>query len=346
MPRRPLILPIRSRDATLQGAGVAFWLVLLLAVAMGGARAISGAPTLIDALIPPGLMAAQAKSDASPGTLVLSLQERFPASDYASQVLTPLAAHGYPDWLSARVEHAHMEGQGMAAPAQTLPAIAIVIDDLGDDVPATRRAIALPGAVSLAFLPYPDATPNLAREALRAGHQILVHMPMEPDGTNDPGPNALRADLDAAEIDRRLQWSLARVPGFSGINNHEGSKFTADRAALIPVIEALADRHVFFLDSRTTPDSAVVSLSRVFGVASAGRDIFLDDVQTPGAIEASLAQAEVLAKRDGVAIAIGHPHGTTLDALSRWRHDGFDLVPVSVAIRLKTQKEAMQTAMH
>jgi len=347
MPRRPLILA--SRDATLQGAGIVFWLVLLLAAAMGGARAVSGFPALANALIPPGLMAAQASSEATSGAVVLALRERFAASVYASQVLTPVASHGYPDWLAARIEYA--QGQGAAAPATVVPApaIAIVIDDLGDDEAATRRAIALPPAVSLAFLPYPDATPTLAREALRAGHQILVHVPMEPDGTNDPGPNALRANLDAAEIDRRLDWALARVPGFSGINNHEGSRFTADRAALIPVIEALADRHVFFLDSRTTADSAVVMLSRAFGVASAARDIFLDDLQTPDAIRAALARTEGLARRDGAAIAIGHPHGATLDALKIWtaqaRERGYQLVPANVAIRMKTERDARLLAL-
>jgi len=333
MPRRPLILA--SRDATLQGAGIVFWLVLLLAAAMGGARAVSGFPALANALIPPGLMAAQASSEATSGAVVLALRERFAASVYASQVLTPVASHGYPDWLAARIEYA--QGQGAAAPATVVPApaIAIVIDDLGDDEAATRRAIALP--------------PTLAREALRAGHQILVHVPMEPDGTNDPGPNALRANLDAAEIDRRLDWALARVPGFSGINNHEGSRFTADRAALIPVIEALADRHVFFLDSRTTADSAVVMLSRAFGVASAARDIFLDDLQTPDAIRAALAQTEALARRDGAAIAIGHPHGATLDALKIWtaqaRERGYQLVPANVAIRMKTERDARLLAL-
>jgi uncharacterized protein len=342
MPRRPLILT--SRDATLQGAGVAFWFVLLLAIGVGGERAVSGAPALVDALIPPGLMAAQAESKALP--VVLTLHERFAASEYASQVLTPVASHGYPDWLAARIEYAQGAGPGAVAPVTGVPVIAIVIDDLGDDSLTTRRAIALLPAVSLAFLPYPDATPILAREALRAGHQILVHVPMEPDGADDPGPNALRADLDPSEINRRLEWALGRVPGFSGINNHEGSRFTADRAALIPVIETLADRHVFFLDSRTTPDSAVVALSRAFGVASAARDVFLDDVQTTQAIQAALAQTEALARREGVAIAIGHPHGVTLDALAAWRAhpDGFDLVPVSVAIRLKTQREFLASA--
>ncbi len=238
---------------------------------------------------------------------------------------------------------------GTAAPTFTpvmAPVIALVLDDLGSDIAATRRAIRLASPATLSFLPYPDATPMLAREAERAGHQVLVHVPMEPEGRDDPGPNALLTGLSAGEIGRRLVWALGRVPGFSGINNHMGSRFTADRSALLPVVEILADRHVFFLDSRTTPNSAVIPLSHAFGVASAGRDVFLDDEQTMSAVDAELAVTERIAREQGVAIAIGHPHATTLAALEVWlaRLRGFELVPVSTAIRLKTEREALASA--
>ncbi|HEY2068773.1 MAG TPA: divergent polysaccharide deacetylase family protein [Rhizomicrobium sp.] len=342
MTARPSIR--RRRDARLHSA--AFWLLLVLAVAVGGMRALEGAPALLQMLVPPGLLAAEAQSVAQP-RVALPLTERFPVSPYSPQWLTPVEAGSMPDWLAARLS----AGQGGAAPvAATTPShapviapkIAIVIDDLGADVVGTKRAIALPAAVSLSFLPYPDTTPELVREGVRGGHQILVHVPMEPDGAADPGPNALRIGLPREELSRRLDWDLSRVPGFSGINNHEGSRFTADRTALVPVVEALADRHVFFLDSRTTVNSQVVPVARAFGVPSAARDVFLDDDQSPQAIAAALAQTEALAKRDGVVIAIGHPHQATLDALTRWVAGRKDLVPVAVAIRLKTEREVAQ----
>jgi polysaccharide deacetylase 2 family uncharacterized protein YibQ len=343
MPKRRMIL--RKRDATLQGAGAVFWLLLLVAVAVGGERALSGLPALLDILAPPGLMAARAENaPPPPRTVRLDLTERFSASPYAPQWLFPVSSQAYPAWLARRAGL----GQADAAPAPAAggPVIAIVIDDLGDDSDAARRAIALPAAVSLSFLPYPAATPALARAAERAGHQVLVHVPMEPDGTTDPGPNALLTALAAPELTRRLDWALSRVPGYAGINNHEGSRFTADRAALIPVMEDLAGRHVFFLDSRTSPASVVVPLARAFGVPSAARDVFLDDVQTPQAIAAALETAQSLARRNGVAIAIGHPHAATLAALALWCAHRGDLVPVSAAIRLKTEREALAVAAH
>jgi uncharacterized protein len=217
-----------------------------------------------------------------------------------------------------------------------------VIDDMGGDTVQNRRAIALPKEVSLSFLPYPEDTPRLAEEARRAGHEILVHVPMEAPSDRDGSLKlALRRDLPAEENVRRLQAALARVPGYAGINNHEGSVFTADRLALIPVAEALYGHGVFFLDSRTTPLSQVVQVARGFGVPSSDRDVFLDDDQSASAVEVQLRELEKIARSQGIAIAIGHPHAVTLDIVTRWSASlkGIRLVPVSAAIRLKTEWE-------
>jgi hypothetical protein len=333
---RKRMIPGR-RDAVLPAA--IFWLLLVLAIGAGGARALSGLPLLAETLLPPELMAAQARNVDSVADARVTLSERFPASAYAPQWLTPVSPQGYPAWLTLRMKTGQGGGVVAAAAEAPGPGIAIVIDDLGDDVAAARRAIALPAAVSLSFLPYADATPALARAALRAGHQVLVHVPMEPDGTQDPGPNALLTALPPVEIARRLDWALSRVPGHSGINNHEGSRFTADRVALVPVMETLSDRRIFFLDSRTTASSAVVPLARAFGVPSAARDVFLDDVPSPDAIAASLRLAEQVSRRDGGAIAIGHPKPATLDALEVWCAHRGDLITAADAIRRKTARE-------
>ncbi|HEV2562400.1 MAG TPA: divergent polysaccharide deacetylase family protein [Rhizomicrobium sp.] len=336
--------PIRSKKP--DAGHVAFWLVLALAIGVGGGSALSGLPALAGLLIPPGTMAAQAQGDLPLPEVSLPIRVAANTGFYSPQVLTPVSAHGFPDWLLQRM--GLMRSAPPAAPVPPHPAIAVVIDDLGADVPATRRAMALPRAVNLSFLPYPENTPMLAREAGRRGHQILLHVPMEPEGRDDPGPNALRADLGVGEISRRLNWALSRVPGYSGINNHMGSRFTQDRTALVPVMERLADAHVFFLDSRTTPNSVVVSVARIFGVPSAARDVFLDDIETRDAIAAQLAETEARARANGVAIAIGHPHAVTLDMLAAWsariEARGFQLVPVSVAIRMKSERDTRSLA--
>ncbi|MGH6870989.1 MAG: divergent polysaccharide deacetylase family protein [Rhizomicrobium sp.] len=327
------------RDPSRQAGRAAFWLLLVLALAVGGSHALSGFPALVQSLVPSGMMAAQAEHLGAAPVAHARLDEGFPASRYSPQWLTPVAAHAYPAWLSMRLQAGGTGGAPPLADRDPRPVIAIVIDDLGDDAAAARKAIALPAAVSLSFLPYPEGTPTLARAAAHAGHEVLAHVPMEPDGADDPGPNALLTSLSAAENAQRLEWDLSRVPGHSGINNHEGSRFTADRVALMPVMEALSDRRLFFLDSRTSPNTQVVPLARAFGVPSAGRDVFLDDIQTPQAIAAALSEAERVSRRDGVAIAIGHPRQATLAALAAWCAHRGDLVAISVAIRIKTEHE-------
>jgi hypothetical protein len=299
-------------------ADAAFCIVLALAVGLTIERVASGLPELAALFVADDTMSAQAGVPSKAVDTPVSLRK---GDDVTLQQVRDDAA--------------------LAGP----PRIAIVIDDLGADVAHTRQAIALPQAVGLAFLPYPESTPTLAREAGHAGHEVLVHVPMQAIGGQNPGPMALSPSLTPEENNRRLDWGLARVPGLMGINNHEGSLFTSNRAALIPVMEHLADRHVFFFDSRTTADSQVVSVARAFGVASAARDVFLDDVQTIDAIDAELRMLEARARDTGVAIAIGHPHEITLDAVAYWaaHHDGFELIPLSEAIRLKTEREARQS---
>jgi polysaccharide deacetylase 2 family uncharacterized protein YibQ len=217
--------------------------------------------------------------------------------------------------------------------------IAICIDDLGEDLAGTDKAMALPREVALSFLPYADTTPFLAESAVRRGHLVLAHVPMQAVGRENPGPMTLKSSMAADEIARRLGWNLSRVPGLVGINNHEGSRFTADSVALGPVMATLRARHLFFFDSRTGPDSQAEAAAHVAGVMTAGRDVFLDDDQSPAAINAELEVLVRQAKHMGVAIAIGHPHDVTLKLLAAWlaKDHGVTLVPLDEAIRRKAQ---------
>jgi len=229
-------------------------------------------------------------------------------------------------------------------PSGAIPAIAICIDDMGGDANGTAKAMALPPDVTLSFLPYAATTPTLALQSKEMGHEVLAHVPMEPIGPSDPGPKALK--IGAPDNMERLAWALARVPGISGINNHEGSKFSGDAASLVPVVQMLSERRLFFFDSRTIGRSQIVRVSHQHGVESAGRDVFLDNVLTDAAVKARLNELVDKAKKSGIAIAIGHPHGVTLRVLAAWLAEdhGVRLVPVSEAIRLKTERSALIAA--
>jgi polysaccharide deacetylase 2 family uncharacterized protein YibQ len=219
------------------------------------------------------------------------------------------------------------------------PLIAIVVDDCGNDGRLTRQAIALPKPITLSFLPYPSDSYALSHRASLAGHEVIVHLPMQPIGRENPGPRALVIGLSPAEAKRRVDWALSRVRDYDGVNNHMGSRLTTSRKDLVPVMEELSDHGMFFLDSRTTADSVAETVARQSGMLAGARDIFLDDDESAVAVERQLALTEVHARTYGSAIAIGHPHPETLKALAVWARNvearGFRLVSLRTAIELR-----------
>jgi polysaccharide deacetylase 2 family uncharacterized protein YibQ len=219
--------------------------------------------------------------------------------------------------------------------------IAIVLDDVGATPGDVPGALGLPGPVTLSIMTYASNAARIAAEAHRAGHEIMVHVPMEPINRDaDPGPNALLTSLSAEEVARRLDWGLSQFPGYVGINNHMGSKFTQNAPGMRIVLEALKQRGLLFLDSRTIANSVGYKLATEIGVATLQRDVFLDDVIDEVDIKRELARTEAIARKTGVAIAIGHPHRDTVEALRRWipeaKARGFVLVPISTIAKKRS----------
>ncbi|WP_420348295.1 divergent polysaccharide deacetylase family protein [Pelagibius sp.] len=219
------------------------------------------------------------------------------------------------------------------------PMVAIVLDDIGVNRRNARRAIALPGPLTLAFMTYADDLPDMTAAARAAGHELMLHVPMQPrDPAIDPGPNVLAEALPAAELAQRLAWGLDRFEGYVGINNHMGSRFTASPEGMAMVMAELKARELLFLDSLTAKESVAGSLARRAGVPFAERDVFLDnEPKNRLAIERQLALLEQIARERGYAVGIGHPHAATVEALNDWipemRSRGFALVPISAVVR-------------
>ncbi len=212
------------------------------------------------------------------------------------------------------------------------PVIAIIIDDMGLDLKNSKRAAMLPAAVTLSYMPYAPGLHDQTQAASDQGHELMLHMPMEPLGRDDPGPGALLVGLQPDEIRQRFQKALGSFIGFDGVNNHMGSKFTADPAGMEIVLDELQQRHLFFLDSRTNAKSVGYALARQHSLPTIGRDVFLDDDIKADSIDKQLASTEKVALRKGYAVAIGHPHALTLERLEQWLPDaekrGFKFVPV------------------
>jgi polysaccharide deacetylase 2 family uncharacterized protein YibQ len=224
-----------------------------------------------------------------------------------------------------------------------LPKIAIVIDDMGIVKVASDRLAAMQGPYTLAFLPYATGVPEQARMVSKAGHELIIHMPMEPKTTNaDPGDNALLSNLTSHQFRERLEWNFSRFDGYVGINNHMGSRLTEDAGAMVQVMTVLKQKDLLFLDSLTSPNSVGASAAKAVGVPHISRDIFLDNLRSPAAILKQLRRTEAIAKKRGYAIAIGHPYPETLDVLARWRASeeakDFILVPLSQLVSERSER--------
>jgi polysaccharide deacetylase 2 family uncharacterized protein YibQ len=224
-----------------------------------------------------------------------------------------------------------------ATPRAGAPRLAIIIDDCGQWPDTEHGFIALRAALTLSVLPHVRYGTQIAHDADAAGKGVMLHLPMEPLSGADPGPGRITVAMNDGAIAAQVRDDLASVPLAAGVNNHEGSRATADDRVMRAVAAVLAERHLFFIDSRTGSASVAQRDTSAAGVPTAGRDVFLDNVADVDATEAQLRRAAQLAKSQGSAIAIGHPRPTTLIAvrtlLPELERDGIQLVLARVHVR-------------
>lgn len=195
---------------------------------------------------------------------------------------------------------------------------ALLIDDLGYSRPLARRALALPPPVNVAVLPHAPHSRQIAEAAVRAGSDVLVHMPMEARG-EVPAPEMLRSGMAADDFRGRVSRALRAVPGAVGLNNHKGSRLTGEAEPMERLMRQLAaaPQPLLFIDSRTAAGSLAEASARRAGLGVARRDVFLDHDREAPAIEAQVRRWLHRARTTGCALAIGHPYPETLAVLER-----------------------------
>jgi polysaccharide deacetylase 2 family uncharacterized protein YibQ len=232
------------------------------------------------------------------------------------------------------------------ASEQTTPRISIIIDDLGDHYDAGHRAIQLEGAITYAFLPHSPHSKKLAIEAHQQGKEVMLHLPMQSMGQRKLGPGALTMDMSYDQFQQTFRTSLRSVPYASGINNHMGSLLTRHPGHMQWLMEELNNSGgLYFVDSRTTHHTVAERLAQENNIPTQRRDIFLDDDPSPSAVAHQLERLIKKAKKEGTAIAIGHPYNSTLSLLEKQLPKlvglGIKLLPVSQLINAssKTQKQ-------
>ena len=218
-----------------------------------------------------------------------------------------------PSLLSSRAgaahpEHPHPEKQGM---------LAVIIDDAGYSLTELQAFLDLPGPFTIAVLPNLAHSRDAAQRVLAAGKDLILHCPMEATGGENPGPGALRTDQGPGEVEALLKAAFATVPGALGMNNHMGSKATADAALMATVIGYLKREGKFFVDSRTTPATVGPRIARELGVPFLERDVFIDVNTGAEEIAAAFAQGVEEARRRGSSVIIGHVQNPGVVAILR-----------------------------
>ena len=216
--------------------------------------------------------------------------------------------------------------------------IVLILDDVGFDHQPLAAAMAIDANVNFAVLPNGKHSTEFATTLHGGGFELLCHLPMEPEDFPrlSPGQGAVLTTMSDAEIARTTRANVEAIPFARGVNNHMGSRATADRRVMADVLGALP-RGMYFIDSRTTGGSVAGSLAHSMRVKTASRNVFLDDVQDDAAIRRQLDELTKTAAARGVAIGIGHMYPSTVRVLTeeapRLRASGFRFLRASEAVQ-------------
>ena len=197
------------------------------------------------------------------------------------------------------------------------PQIAIILDDLGNQWENGKRSALLAGAVTLSILPNSPYALKLAQLGREQGKELMLHAPMEPIG-HQAWNGGLSETMAQKDLRASLLQMVRAVPGVAGVNNHMGSALTQNQEVMGWVMDTLREQNLFFVDSRTSPQSRAWEAAQARQLPSAKRDVFLDNVRTHAAIELQLGKLITLAKQRGFALAIGHPYPETLTVLEHF----------------------------
>lgn len=220
--------------------------------------------------------------------------------------------------------------------------VAIIIDDMGLTL-RSKQIEVMQGPLTLSYLPYAKGLQARVDRAQSHGHEIMLHIPMEAmNGNLDGGPKVLRTDLSKSDFEGIVNWGLSQFTGFVGVNNHMGSRLTKDQKSMKRLMGILKTQNVYFVDSKTIGSSVAAKTAAEYGIPHAERDVFLDHEISRSFVDGALAKLERVARKNGVAIAIGHPHKVTIEALKDWMPTlagkGISLVPASEIVRYPVER--------
>lgn len=225
------------------------------------------------------------------------------------------------------------------------PTIAIIIDDMGHQKSMGQRLIALDYPLTLAFLPFRRHTGELAQSGYENGKEIMLHAPMANTHGVALGAGGLEAEMSATAIGDSLRLSLQSIPHVRGVNNHMGSLLTQRRDMMLPVMAEIRRYPLYFVDSRTIASTVAADVAQSQQIPTLSRDVFLDHEQTEEYVHQQFQRLIALARQNGSAIAIGHPHRVTVEYLEKHLPEldeqGIAVASISALWRMRNRNEAM-----
>lgn len=223
-------------------------------------------------------------------------------------------------------------------PGDRPPIVAIIVDDIGYDRRMASRLLKLDAPLTFAMLPYSPFSRQVLDSARAKGHEIMLHLPMEPSEYPDvdPGPGALLTDMSPDEIIAQVEADIEQFPGLKGVNNHMGSRLSTSPERMRQIFSILKKHGLYYVDSRTTAETVARGSARLLQVPFAERDIFIDHFDDPAFIRGQLEKLIKRAQQQGYAIGIAHPYRNTCQALEDFLprlKEAVELVPASMVVQ-------------
>jgi polysaccharide deacetylase 2 family uncharacterized protein YibQ len=338
--RRPFVVPVLVSAASLVALTAALWVAVV--DDPDGGRAVAVAMIREAAPAATGSIAEREAEESPPaverGMEVAAFPGMLASPAGGVPGLTEHSAFGplprvSPEGRRPREVYA----RPATAPADS-PRVAIVVGGLGLSQTGTQRAIeALPEDVTLAFAPYGASLQRWAAKARAEGHEIVLQIPLEPQGypQENPGEHTLLVSAPG-DLRNNLHWVLGRFSGYAGVMNYMGARFTADERALVPLVGEIGERGLYFLDDGSSPESRIAAVGEGLRVPVARADRILDQDRAHGGIERALSELEAIAATRGYAVGVATAFPNTIEAITRWAEGaegrGIALVPASAIL--------------
>ena len=223
------------------------------------------------------------------------------------------------------------------------PSISIIIDDLGYKQKEDILALSLPGPIAYAILPHAPYTKKIATIASQNGKEILLHQPMQALENNELlGPGALTLNMTQKEFVKTLETNISVIPNIIGINNHMGSLLTRHPGHMQWLMNVIKKNEYIYVDSLTSTNSVAGEIAKKNKIPFLKRDIFLDNNTDLEYITKKFFELIALAKKEGTALAIAHPHSNTIKILSEFLQDidayGVKLIGIKSLVKIRNNK--------